>query len=135
MEERDIFWVKMEERDIFWVKEIIDNGEVEFSDGVGASDNPMMFRFEDEYIVQADECLYMNDSLEITKIDIDNVVKEITEVAEKLLIDIDNKLVYIDNYLSLEAKMYIDCLLIDKMVNMIDFGEYCIDVEHNLIRK
>lgn len=135
MEERDIFWAKMEERDIFWVKEIIENGEIEFSDGVGASDNPMMFRFEDEYIVQADECLYMNDSLEITKIDIDNVVKEITEVAEKLLMDIDDKLVYIDNYLSLEAKMYIDCLLIDKMVNMIDFGEYYIDVEHNLIRK
>ena len=125
----------MEERDIFWVKEIIENGEVEFSDGVGASDNPMMFRFEDEYIVQADECLYMNDSLEITKIDIDNVVKEITEVAEKLLMDIDNKLVFIDNYLSFEAQMYIDCLLIDKMVNMIDFGEYYIDVEHNLIRK
>ncbi len=125
----------MEERDIFWVKEIIENGEVEFNEAVFASDNPIMFRFEDEYIVQADECLYMNDSLEITKIDIDNVVKEITEVAEKLLKDIDNKLVSIDNYLSLEAKMYIDCLLIDKMVNMIDFGEYCIDVEHNLIRK
>ena len=123
----------MEERNIFWVKEVIENGEVEFNDGVGASDNPMMFRFEDEYIVQADECLYMNDSLEIEKIDIDNVVKEIMEVAEKLLKD--NKLVNIDNYLSLEAKMYIDCLLIDKMVNMIDFGEYYIDVEHNLIRK
>ena len=123
----------MEERNIFWVKEVIENGEVEFSDGVGASDNPMMFRFDDEYIVQADECLYMNDSLEIEKIDIDNVVKEIMEVAEKLLKD--NKLVNIDNYLSLEAKMYIDCLLIDKMVNMIDFGEYYIDVEHNLIRK
>ena len=123
----------MEERNIFWVKEVIENREVEFNDGVGASDNPMMFRFEDEYIVQADECLYMNDSLEIEKIDIDNVVKEIMEVAEKLLKD--NKLVNIDNYLSLEAKMYIDCLLIDKMVNMIDFGEYYIDVEHNLIRK
>ena len=123
----------MEERNIFWVKEVIENGEVEFNDGVGASDNPMMFRFEDEYIVQADECLYMNDSLEIEKIDIDNVVKEIMEVAEKLLKD--NKLVNIDNYLSLEAKMYIDCLLIDKIVNMIDFGEYYIDVEHNLIRK
>ena len=123
----------MEERNIFWVKEVIENGEVEFNDGVGASDNPMMFRFEDEYIVQADECLYMNDSLEIEKIDIDNVVKEIMEVAEKLLKD--NKLVNIDNYLSLEAKIYIDCLLIDKMVNMIDFGEYYIDVEHNLIRK
>ena len=123
----------MEERNIFWVKEVIENGEVEFNDGVGASDNPMMFRFEDEYIVQADECLYMNDSLEIEKIDIDNVVKEIMEVAEKLLKD--NKLVNIDNYLSLEAKMYIDCLLIDKMVNMIDFGEYYIDVEHNLFIK
>ena len=123
----------MEERNIFWVKEVIENGEVEFNDGVGASDNPMMFRFEDEYIVQADECLYMNDSLEIDKIDIDNVVKEIMEVSEKLISD--NQLVSIDNYLSLEAKMYIDCLLIDKMVNMIDFGEYYIDVEHNLIRK
>ena len=123
----------MEERNIFWVKEIIENGEVEFNDGVGASDNPMMFRFEDEYIVQADECLYMNDSLEIDKIDTDNVVKEIMEVAEKLIKD--NKSVNIDNYLSLEAKMYIDCLLIDKMVNMIDFGEYYIDVEHNLFIK
>lgn len=123
----------MEERNIFWVKEVIENGEVEFNDGVGASDNPMMFRFEDEYIVQADECLYMNDSLEIDKIDTDNVLKEITEVAEKLISD--NKLVYIDNYISLEAKMYIDCLLIDKMANMIDFGEYYIDVEHNLFIK
>ena len=123
----------MEERNIFWVKEVIENGEVEFNDGVGGSDNPMMFRFDDEYIVQADECLYMNDSLEIDKIDIDNVVKEIMEVSEKLISD--NQLVSIDNYISLEAKMYIDCLLIDKMVNMIDFGEYYIDVEHNLIRK
>ena len=123
----------MEERNIFWVKEVIENGEVEFNDGVGASDNPMMFRFEDEYIVQADECLYMNDSLEIDKIDIDNVVKEIMEVSEKLISD--NRLVSIDNYISLEAKMYIDCLLIDKMVNMIDFGEYYIDVEHNLFIK
>ena len=122
----------MGERDIFWVKDLIENGEVEFSDGIGASDNPMMFRFN-EYIVQADECLYMNDSLEITKIDIDNVLKEITEVTEKLIAD--NKFVFIDDYLSFEAKMYIDCLLIDKMANMIDFGEYYIDVEHNLIRK
>ena len=122
----------MEERDIFWVKEVIENGEIEFNEGVGASDNPMMFRFN-EFIVQADECLYMNDSLDITKIDIDNVLKEIMEVSEKLISD--NKLVYIDNYLSFEAKMYIDCLLIDKMVNMIDFGQYYIDVEHNLIRK
>ena len=123
----------MEERNIFWVKEVIENGEVEFNDGVGASDNPMMFRFEDEYIVQADECLYMNDSLEIDKIDIDNVVKEIMEVAEKLLKD--NKSVNIDNYLSLEAKIYIDCLLIDGMLDEIDCEDYKIDCEHNLIRK
>ena len=122
----------MEERNIFWVKEVIENGEVEFNDGVGASDNPMMFRFN-EYIVQADECLYMNDSLEIEKIDIDNVLKEIMEVSEKLISD--NQLVSIDNYISLEAKMYLDCIFIDKMINVIDFGEYYIDVEHNLIRK
>lgn len=125
----------MEERDIFWVKEIIENGEVEFNEAVFATDNPIMFMFNNEYIVQADECLYMNDSLEITKIDIDKALKEIMEVAKKLLMDIDNKLVYIDDYLSIEAQMYIDCLLIDKMANMIDFGEYYIDVEHNLIRK
>ena len=125
----------MEKRDIFWVKEMIENGEVEFNEAVFATDNPIMFRFEDEYIVQADECLYMNDSLEITKIDIDKALKEIMEVAKKLLLDIDNKLVYIDDYLSFESKMYIDCLLIDKMANMIDFGEFYIDVEHNLIRK
>ena len=40
----------MEERDIFWVKEVIENGEVEFNEAVFASDNPMMFRFN-EYIV------------------------------------------------------------------------------------
>ena len=125
----------MEERDIFWVKDIIENGEVEFNEAVFVSDNPMMFMFNNEYIVQADECLYMNDSLDIEKIDIDNVVKEITKVAGKLLMDIDDKVVFIDDYLSFEAQMYIDCLLIDKMANMIDFGEYYIDVEHNLIRK
>lgn len=125
----------MEERDIFWAKDVIENGEVEFNEAVFASDNPIMFMFNNEYIVQADECLYMNDSLDIEKIDIDNVVKEITKVAEKLLIDIDNKVVFIDDYLSYEAQMFIDCLLIDKMANMIDFGEYYIDVEHNLIRK
>lgn len=123
----------MEERDIFWVKEMIENGEVKFNEAVFVSDNPMMFMFNNEYIVQADECLYMNDSLDIDKIDIDNVVKEIMEVAEKLISD--NKFVFIDNYLSLEAQMYIDCLFIYKMVNMIDFGEYYIDVEHNLLRK
>ena len=125
----------MEKRDIFWVKDLIKNGEVEFNEAVFATDNPMMFMFNNEFIVQADEYLYMNDSLEITKIDIDKALKEIMEVAKKLLLDIDNKLVYIDDYLSFESKMYIDCLLIDKMVNMIDFGEYYIDVEHNLIRK
>lgn len=125
----------MEERDIFWVKDVIENGEVEFNEAVFVSDNPMMFMFNNEYIVQADECLYMNDSLDIEKIDIDNVVKEITKVAGKLLMDIDDKVVFIDDYLSFEAQMYIDCLLIDKMANMIDFGEYYIDVEHNLIRK
>lgn len=124
----------MEERDIFWVKEMIENDAVEFSDGVGASDNPMLFRFN-EYIVQADECLYMNDSLEIDKIDIDNVVKEIMEVAKKFLKDIDNKVVFIDDYLSFEAQMYIDCIFIYTMINMINFGACYIDVKHNLIRK
>ena len=105
----------MEERDIFWVKEVIENGEVEFNEAVFASDNPMMFRFN-EYIVQADEYLYMNDSLDFTKIDVHKVLKEIMEVTEKFISD--NKFVFID-----------------KMINVIDFGEYYIDVEHNLIRK
>ena len=122
----------MEERDIFWVKEVIENGEVEFNEAVFASDNPMMFRFN-EYIVQADEYLYMNDSLDFTKIDVHKVLKEIIEVTEKLISD--NKFVFIDNYLSFEAQMYLDCIFIDKMINVIDFGEYYIDVEHNLIRK
>ena len=121
----------MEERDIFWVKEVIENGEVEFNEAVFASDNPMMFRFN-EYIVQADEYLYMNDSLDFTKIDVHKVLKEIIEVTEKLISD--NKFVFIDNYLSFEAQMYLDCIFIDKMINVIDFGEYYIDVEHNLIR-
>lgn len=123
----------MEERDIFWVKEVIENGEVEFNEAVFASDNPIMFMFNNEYIVQTDECLYMNDSLEITKIETDNVVKEITEVAEKLLKD--NKSVNIDDYISIEAKMYIDCLFIDGMLDEIDCDNYKIDCEHNLIRK
>ena len=122
----------MEERDIFWVKEVIENGEVEFNEAVFASDNPMMFRFN-EYIVQADEYLYMNDSLDFTKIDVHKVLKEIIEVTEKLISD--NKFVFIDDYLSFEAQMFIDCIFIDKMINVIDFGEYYIDVEHNLIRK
>lgn len=123
----------MEERDIFWVKEIIENGEVEFNEAVFSSDNPIMFMFNNEFIVQADECLYMNDSLDFTKIDVHKVLKEIIEVTEKLIAD--NKFVFIDNYLSLEAQMYIDCIFIDKMVNVIDFGDYYIDVEHNLLRK
>ena len=122
----------MEERDIFWVKEVIENGEVEFNEAVFATDNPIMFGFN-EYIVQADEFLYMNDSLEITKIDIHKVLKEILDVSEKLIAD--NKFVFIDDYLSFEAQMYIDCIFIDKMVNVIDFGDYYIDAVHNLIRK
>lgn len=123
----------MEERNIFWVKDLIENGEVEFNEAVFASDNPIMFMFNNEYIVQADEYLYMNDSLDFTKIDVHKVLKEIIEVTKKLISD--NKLVFIDDYLSFEAQMYIDCIFIDKMINMIDFGEYYIDVEHNLIRK
>ena len=122
----------MEEKDIFWVKDVIENGEIEFNEAVFASDNPIMFKFN-EYIVQADECLYMNDSLDIEKIDIIKVLKEIIEVTKKLMSD--NNLVSIDDYLSFEAQMYIDCIFIDKMINMIDFGDYYIDVEHNLIRK
>ena len=122
----------MEEKDIFWVKDVIENGEIEFNEAVFASDNPIMFKFN-EYIVQADECLYMNDSLDIEKIDIIKVLKEIIEVTKKLMSD--NQLVSIDDYLSFEGKMYIDCIFIDKMINMIDFGDYYIDVEHNLIRK
>ena len=123
----------MEERDIFWAKDLIENGEVEFNEAVFASDNPIMFMFNNEYIVQADECLYMNDSLDIEKIDIIKALKEITKVAGKLISD--NRFVFIDDYLSMEAQMFIDCLFIAKMVNMIDFGEYYIDVEHNLLRK
>lgn len=123
----------MEERDIFWVKEIIENGEVEFNEAVFASDNPIMFMFNNEFIVQADEYLYMNDSLDFTKIDVHKVLKEIIEVTEKLISD--NKFVFIDDYLSFEAQMYLDCIFIDKMINMIDFGEYYIDAVHNLIIK
>lgn len=124
----------MEERDIFWVGKAVGNGEVDFENGVAASDNPVMFRFN-EYIVQADECLYMDDSLEITQIDTDNVVKEITEAAEQLLSDKDNNVVCLDDYISLEAQMYIDCLFIDGMLDEIDCDDYVVDREHNLLRK
>lgn len=75
----------------------------------------------------------MGSLIEITKIETDNVVKEITEVAEKLLKD--NKSVNIDEYISIEAKMYIDCLFIDGMLDEIDCDNYKIDCEHNLIKK
>ena len=124
----------MEERDIFWVKEVIENGEVEFNEGVGASDNPIMFRYGDDYIVQADECLYMNHSLEITKIDVDNVVKEIESIC-KYYYKSGDDVVSLDGNISLEASMYIDCLLNDGMLDEIDCDNYIIDCEHNFIRK
>lgn len=124
----------MEERDIFWCKEVIENGDVDFYEAVGASDNPIMFRYEDDYIVQADECLYMNDSLEITKIDIDNVVKEIESICKHYLKSGDD-VVSLDGNISLEASMYIDCLLIDGMLDEIDCEDYVIDCEHNFVRK
>ena len=122
----------MEERDIFWCKEVIENGDVDFYEAVGASDNPIMFRYEDDYIVQADECLYMNDSLEITKIDTDKAVKEIESICKHCLKSGDD-VVYLD--VSLEASMYIDCLLIDGMLDEIDCEDYVIDCEHNFVRK
>lgn len=125
----------MEVRDIFWVKELIEDGQVKFSEGVEDSDNPIIFRYEEDYIVQADECLYMNDSLEITGIDTDTAVKEIEEVAKELLEDKDCKVVWMDKYLDLETRMYIDCLLIDGMLDEIDCEDYVIDREHNFIRK
>lgn len=124
----------MEERDIFWCKEVIENGDVDFYEAVGASDNPIMFRYEDDYIVQADECLYMNDSLEITKIDIDNVVKEIESIC-KYYLKSGEDVVSLDGNISLEASMYIDCLLIDGILDEIDCEEYYIDNEHNFVRK
>ena len=33
---------KMENRDIYWIKEMIENGEIKFNEGVGASDNPII---------------------------------------------------------------------------------------------
>ena len=124
----------MEERDIFWCKELIENGDVDFYEAVGASDNPIMFRYEDDYIVQADECLYMNDSLEITKIDTDKAVKEIESICKHYLKSGDD-VVSLDGNISLEASMYIDCLLIDGMVDEIDCEDYVIDCEHNFVRK
>ena len=123
----------MEERDIFWCKEVIENGDVDFYEAVGASDNPIMFRYEDDYIVQADECLYMNDSLEITKIDTDKAVKEIESICKHYLKSGDD-VVSLDG-ISLEASMYIDCLLIDGILDEIDCEDYVIDCEHNFVRK
>lgn len=124
----------MKERDIFWCKEVIENGDVDFYEVVGASDNPIMFRYEDDYIVQADECLYMNDSLEITKIDTDKAVKEIESICKHYLKSGDD-VVSLDGNISLEASMYIDCLLIDGMLDEIDCEDYVIDCEHNFVRK
>lgn len=125
----------MEERDIFWIKEVIENGDVEFNEGVGASDNPIIFRFEDNYIVQADNCLYMDDSLEISKIDKENALEEIKDACNKLMQDSGNDVVWLDRYLGLEARMLIDCVVIDKNVYTIEADEYYIDYEHNFIRK
>lgn len=124
----------MEERDIFWIKEMIENGEIKFNEGVGASDNPIMFRFEDDYIVQSNNFLYMNDSLEVSKIDINEAFTEIKTVCNKLMQE-DNKVVYLDRYLGLEARMFIDCLMIDWNVYSIKGNGYEIDCEHNFMRK
>ena len=117
----------MEERDIFWIKEVIENGDVEFNEGVGASDNPIIFRFEDNYIVQADNCLYMDDSLEISKIDKENALEEIKDACNKLMQDSGNDVVWLDRYLGLEARMLIDCVVIHKNVYTIEADEYYID--------
>ena len=123
------------ERDIFWIKEAIENGDVKFSEGVGASDNPIMFRFEDDYIIQADNYLYMDDSLEVNKIDRQSAVEEIKMVCNDLLEDKDNKVVSIDRFLSLEARMLIDCLMVDNNIDFIKGTGYEIDCEHNFMRE
>ena len=125
----------MVERDIFWCKEVIENGDVDFYEAVGASDNPIMFRYEDDYIVQADNYLYMNDSLEVKKIDTNEAFTEIKRVCNELMQDNDNKVVDIDRYLGLEARMFIDCLMIDKNIYLIKGTGYEIDCEHNFLRE
>lgn len=125
----------MEERDIFWCKEMIENGEIKFNEGVGASDNPIMFRFEDDYIVQSNNYLYMDDSLEINKIDTNEAFTEIKRVCNELMQDNDNKVVDIDRYLGLEARMLLDCLMIDKNIFLIKGTGYEIDCEHNFLRE
>ena len=117
------------ERDIFWIKEAIENGDVKFSEGVGASDNPIMFRFEDDYII------HMDDSLEVNKIDRQSAVEEIKVVCNDLLEDKDNKVVSIDRFLSLEARMLIDCLMVDNNIDFIKGTGYEIDCEHNFMRE
>ena len=125
---------KMENRDIYWIKEMIENGEIKFNEGVGASDNPIIFRFEEDYIVQADEFLYMDKHLDIRKIDTLKAFNEIEKVCDKLFEDKNNKVVDIDNYLGLEARMCIDCLFVNHGINFLEYDDYYIDAEHNFIR-
>lgn len=121
---------KMENRDIYWIKEMIENGEIKFNEGVGASDNPIIFRYEEDYIVQADEFLYMDKHLDIRKIDTLKAFSEIEKVCDKLL-NLTPFAVDIDKYISLEARMCIDCLFVKDGIDFLEYDDYYIDAEHN----
>lgn len=116
-------------RDLFWIKKAIENGDCTLEDAVEASDNPFMFRFRD-YIGQSDECLYMNDSLDITAIDTDAAIKEIEEVAAQV-----EEATNLENKVSFNSLMYIQCLLDDGVLDAIDCDNYTIDRNFNLFKK
>lgn len=123
----------MEKRDIYWIKKEIEKGNISFKDGVEASDSVDIFRYDDEHIVQADEFLYMDRSLKITKIDERNVIKELNDVSKELM-NIDRLYINMDRYLSLDATIYLDCLFFDGRTNEIECNDFVIDSEHYFIK-
>lgn len=123
----------MEKRDIYWIKKEIEKGNIGFKDGVEASDSVDIFRYDDEHIVQADEYLYMDRSLKITKIDERNVIKELNDVSKELM-DVDRLYINMDRYLSLDATIYLDCLFFDGRTNEIECNDFVIDSEHYFMK-
>lgn len=123
----------MEKRDIYWIKKQIEKGNISFKDGVEASDSVDIFRYDDEHIVQADEYLYMDKSLKITKIDERNVIKELNDVSKELM-DIDRLYINMDKHLSLDAIIYLDCLFLDGRTNEIECNDFVIDSEHYFMK-
>lgn len=120
--------------DIYEVRDFIISYDLTFELGafVSVRDNPFLFLFrtyEDLYVVDAEECIYLDENLQIHEIDTDETMMEIDGVVERLKAEGKNDYP-LENKISLEAQIFIESLLAGDLCDEVVFDGYSINRDH-----